>query len=557
MPTLLERLIPGRAVEDPRIAELSERARVAEANEELFRESITQLQLAMEDVGWVRVLAQAEQEFTRDGLRQITAACRLYGLSNPLIKRGLTLRQVYVWGQGVEVTARANGRRAQTGEQDVNAVLRQFLDDPDNRRTFTGSDAQQRMERSLGTDGNVFVSLWTKPLSGRVQVRLLPWDEIHDVITNPEDNSEPWFYFRRWTETTIDPVSGHPIPTQREAYYPAIGYRPRSRPKTIGRVDVRWDAPIRHVKVNDLDGWKFGVADAYAAVNWARAYKEFLEDWARLVKSLSRFAWRMTAKGAAARTQAAAKLAVAPTTDPATGGSHAVGGTAITPAGQQLDAIPKSGATIDSESGKPLAAMVAAALGVPVTMLLADPGQTGARATAETLDQPTELEMESRRSLWTGVFRDICEYVVREAVRAPQGPLKGVLGRDEYGRETVTLAGNTEQTIDVAWPDLKDLDPAGVVKAVAEAFATGTVPPEIALRLLLTALGVKNVDELVDEMTDDDGQFLWPNPPPIGGAGQGAADAERAGDDPAAAGPGSMTPGDEPDDEGDDGGGQP
>jgi hypothetical protein len=72
-----------------------------------------------------------------------------------------------------------------------------------------------------------------------------------------------------------------------------------------------------------------------------------------------------------------------------------------------LEAIPKSGATIDSESGKPLAAMVAAALGMSVTMLLADPGTTGARAVAETLDKPTILEMGMRRRLWAGVIKTV------------------------------------------------------------------------------------------------------------------------------------------------------
>jgi len=505
----------------------------AEANNvEILRESIAELELAMEDVGWQRLVAQGEQEFTRDGLRQITAVCRLYGLKNPVIKRGLTLRQVYVFGQGVEVTARANGKR-HSGEQDVNAVLQAFLDDAGNRRAVFGAEAQSRLERALGTDGNLFLSLWTRPKSGRVQVRLLPWDEVTDVISNPDDSSEPWFYRRQWTAQEVDPATGVPRSTElRVALYPAVGYRPTSRPRTVGGVEVRWDAPVRHVKVNDLEGWRWGVPDVYAAVDWAKAYKDFLEDWARLVKSLSRYAWRTTAKGAGQAAAIRAKVAAAPSTNSTTGAPNGVGATAILGADQVLEAIPKTGATIDAESGRPLAMMGAAALGVPVTMLLADPGQTGARATAETLDQPTELEMESRRSLWTDVLRDMCEYVVRESVRAPQGALKGTLRADD-DREVLALAGDTEATIDVAWPDLKDLDPAGVVASVVAAASTMTVPPEITLRLLLQALGVRSVDEVVDAMVDEDGNFMWPGTPPIAAAPN--------------TDPGSMLPDDMPD----------
>lgn len=503
---------PRRGAAPADTAALAEQLQAERDTVEYLRESLADLQLAMDDVGWRRLIAAGEREFTRDGLRSITAACRLFGIKNPLIKRGLLLRTAYVFGQGVEITARANGKR-RDGEQDVNAVIRAFLDDPGNRRTLFGAGAQQRLERTLGTDGNVFVALWTSPATGRVRVRLLPWDEIDDIITNPEDASEPWYYLRRWTETTVDPGTGDPATRERTALYPALSYRPKSRPNQFGGMEVRWDAPVRHIKVNDLEGWRFGIPDAYAAIDWARAYKEFLEDWARLVKSLSRFAWRMTAKGSAQAAAIKTRLAQAGQRNPVTGSSTDIGGTAIMPTDQVLEAIPKSGATIDSDSGRPLAMMVAAALGAPVTMLLSDPGATGARAVAETLDQPTELEMRCRREIHTEALRDMCDHVIREAVRAHQGPLVGRVVVDG-DTETVELGGDTEPTVDIAWPDLTGLDPAKLVEAVTKADSTGTVPPQVVLRLLATALGVRNVDELVDTLTGAGGEFLWPAPKP-------------------------------------------
>ncbi len=512
----------GTAVAEADHAALFEQLAAERNNVELLRESIAALELAIDDQGWQRLIAAGEQEFTRDGLRTITAACRLYGIKSPLIKRALMLRTAYIFGQGVEIAARANGKRRE-GEQDVNAVLQAFVDDPGNRRSVFGAEAQQRIERTIGTDGNLFLSLWTRPSTGRVQVRVLPWDEITDVISNPDDASEPWFYRRAWTHSATNPATG--VSTtfeQRIALYPAVNYRPKARPTRLDGVEVRWDAPVRHVKANDLEGWRFGIPDAYAAIDWARAYKEFLEDWARLVKSLSRFAWRTTARGAAQAAGIKTRLAQMPSRDPGTGQSLDVGGTAIMPVGQVMEAIPKSGATIDAGSGRPLAMMVAAALGVPVTMLLADPGSTGARAVAETLDQPMELEMQCRQSLYTDVLRDVCEYVIREAVRAPQGPLKGTVVADG-DRETVTLAGDTEATVDITWPDLTGLDPAKLVEAVTKANSTKTVPPEVTLRLLLTALGQRNVDELIDGMVDDEGVFQWPSGPPGSGGGQASA----------------------------------
>src|SRR5690606_4610681 len=335
-----------------------------------------------------------------------------------------------------------------------------------------------------------------------------------------------------------------------ERLYPALGYRPRSRPSAFGSIEVQWDAPVLHVPVNNPTGWQRGIPDVCAALAWARAAKIVLEDWATLVKALSRFAYRLTVKGRH-RQQAQARLAAAPARDPSGVSFQDVGATALLPLDGVLEAVPKTGATIDSESGRPLAAMVAAGLDLPVTMLLGDPGTTGNRATAETLDWPTEVTLKDRQRLWASVLQRVLRYVIAESVRAPQGVLRGVITQDRYGRETVALAGDTPTDVDIIFPDLKKVDVTAAVKAVVNAQSTGTMPPDVVLRLLLTALGVRDVDGLVDRMLNDEtGEFQWPTGPPLDG-GQSAVDRARAGGDPADTGPGRMAPDDDDQDDGD------
>ncbi|MFN2636893.1 MAG: hypothetical protein ABR585_07705 [Gemmatimonadaceae bacterium] len=492
---------------------------------EHIQESMADLEARMNEPGWQQLTAQAEQEFSRDGLRQITAVCRVMAVKNPLIKRGLSLRTAYVWGQGVEISAR---------DEDVNTLIQAFLADPGNRRALTGAAAREENERALDTDGNLFWALFTNPRTGKVQVRSIPWDEIADVICNPEDASEPWYYKRVWNETEPDPITGR-SGGHRTVYYPALGYKPKgARPLRVrdsrgDMAEVMWDAPVYHMKVGGLKGWRFGLGVAYSAIDWAAAYREFLTDWARLIKALSRFAWKLTSKGskqAAART----RIAAGPATDRYSGEAQHAGGTALMTPDMQLEAVPKSGATIDSGSGRPLAAMVATALDVPVTMLLADPGVTGARATAETLDTPTERTMELRREAWTETKQAILAYVIAEAVRAPQGVLKGTITRDETGRETVTLAGDIDTTIDVAWPDLDDVDVTTLVDAIVKADGTTYIPPLVIVRRLLEALRIRDVDSIIEQLTDENGNFKPPEG--VGGqAGQAAVDGFRQGGD--------------------------
>lgn len=529
-----------RSTPGPTTIALREELAAERAMSALLRESLSSLEQQIgSDPGWRRMVAAADEEFSAEGLRQIRAVCRLYAIKNPLVRRGVHLRAAYVWGQGVQISARATGRAVDVGEQDVNAVISQFLDLRSNRRSFTGLQAMERLERSLATDGEIPVLLHTDRRTGRVLVRTCDPDEIVDIRTNPDDAGEPWYYLRRWSHDVYDPSGGLSTITD-ECWYPHVDHRPKAMIPAIAGTPVMWDSPLLHIVVNGRPSWQRGVPDAYAAVDWARAYKEFLEDWARLMKSLSRYAWRAKAP-ASQRAAVRSALSAAPSLDPVTGEPNMVGSTVRLNPDAQLEAISKSGATIDSDSGRPLATMVASALDLPVTMLLADPGQTGARATADTLDRPTELGMQLRQKLWSETYRRICEYVIAESVRAPGGKLTGTITLDGSD-EIVILDGDTDTTIDIVWPDLDELDPSVLVKAVVDASTTGTVPPELVLRLLLGALGVGDVDGIIESMLDEDGRFMWPDTP--GGSpspGGLAVDALASGADPAATGDGPMT----------------
>lgn len=479
----------------------------AEWRVEVLTESLARLELANEDLGWQRLTSQYQGELTRDGLRRSAELCRIMAIANPMIKRGLSLRAAYIHGQGVGITARADGTE---GQQDVNAMVQEFLDDDTNRAALTGHQAKLRLETSMGTDGNVFVALFTNPLTGRVTPRTLPFDEIMDKVTKQGDRMVTHYYLRIWQEGT----------EEKKAYYPDLRYRPITRPKTgTDGIEIMWDSPVYHLNDNGLDGWTFGIGDAYAALPWARAYKDFLEDWVLLVKALSKIAFQTSSKSTpdSQRKRAALQnLANVPA------------GSAVNMSeGQKFEAVSKSGATIDADSGRPVLSMVAMALGLPVTTLSADPGQTGARAVAETLNLPTRLEMQGRQELWTEMFRAILGYVIDQAVIAPRGSLKGTMARDG-DTVAVALSGDTDRTLEIVWPSLDDLPIETLVNAIVDADSTDKIPPLVTLRLLLRALKVRDVDEILESVTDSEGNYIDPGIK----VGQAAADSLRKGEVP-------------------------
>lgn len=468
-----------------RLAEAEDRnARVAESLQ-LAQENIGQLQLALEDVGWSKMSAWGEQEFSREGLTKACRLNRVMAAANPLIKRGLSIRHAYVFGGGFEIKAK---------DPAANDVIRRIIEDKGNQRAVFGEQACETNERVLGTDGNLFFAAFANPRTGHVRFRTIPFDQINDIIFNPEDRTEPWFYLQEYSKQTIQP-DGTTRDEPVKIYHPDIDYQPARRLRKIGDVKVDWTSPIIHQKVNAQDTWKFGLGDAYAAIPWARTYRDFLADWAVLIKALSQFAFKISGGNAGKADILRQQVARA------TAQGAPVGQTAVMDASTTMEAIPKSGATIDSESGKPLAAMVAAALGIPVTMLLSDPGQTGARAVAETLDVPTINEMNARRNVWKQTFLTMAHYALEWAVRAPAGGLAGTILRDPWSGE-LDISTDVDDTVEITWASLKDSSTASKVQAVANADMTGKLPPLITLKLLLEALEIPNVEDVINEVKD-------------------------------------------------------
>jgi hypothetical protein len=480
---------------------LSEHAALANQFE-IVTESLAGLEaLAREDAGWRKLGMEQQQSFTRPGLLAIHAACLAAAIKSPLIGRGLRIRRNYVWGQGVEVAAR---------DEAVNDLIQAFIDSPDYVRTLGSAQAREERETDLGVRGEFFMLAIHDQAASTVRPRLIPAAQITDYITSPDDATDVWFYKREWTTNRVNLQTGAQERLPAVEWHPVLDYRPPfgARIQAIGGKPVRWDAPIQHCAVNAWTEGPYGLPDSYAALDWARGYADYLSAWAGLMRSLARYAYKATAPPKQADRVRRA-LAAGRGTNPVTGeATDPVGATALMSPDATMAPMHSSGATINADSGKPLAGMAAAALDVPLTMLLADPGTTGARAVAETLDRPLQLTTGSRQQLWTDWLKALYSHVLLVAVE------DGVLGGDveQVGptRQTLVLPGEVDGTVDVTFSPIEDLPLKERLEALGLADDLGTIPPLILVRLALEALGVEDVDEVLADLTDDDGNFIDP-----------------------------------------------
>lgn len=478
---------------------------------ELLQERLAELEWLNdpEEQGWLPIGGEGSRfEVSRSFLASLIRRSRLMFLKNPLVRRGVRVYVLYVFGQGVTIRAK---------HPDVNAVVQAFLEDPQNQAELTSHQARTQKATALRTDGNLFFVLFVQKRTGAVKVGYLPVDEVQDIRCNPQNASEPWYYLRCWTEQPVDGQTG--VAQQKRAYYPDWRYRPPgTRRATVDNIPVRWDEPVAHVKLGALPGMRFGVPATYAALDWALAYKAFLEDWASIVRSLQRFAWvAKTAGGAAGVAAIKTKLGTtlgsgnrAETNPPPLAGS-----VAIMAEGQELTPIPKTGATITADDGRQLKLMVAAAFDLPETFF--GDVDTGNLATAKTLDRPTELAFRDEQTLWSDTYRDLLQFVIDRAATAPDGPLRGAEATDVFGQPMIQLAIDPstgeplDRTLEIGFPPILEHDLAETIDAIAMAATLDGQPPAGTLdlrtttRLLLEALHVDQAEDLLEQLFPEPG----------------------------------------------------
>lgn len=472
-----------------------------------LEERLAALEYALDSPEWRRLTYGAEQEFSREGLRAIVELCRVMYLKNPVVQRGVDVKRFYVWGQGWTV---------QAADEEIQAAIDAFLYDPKNDDVLGSHEARMQLEIELQTDGNLFFAFFVNQATGRVRVRMIPFAEIDEVICNPDDAHQPWFYRRMWTEQRFDVATGATAVMQRTAYYPDWRYTPTAQPENIGGYPVLWDVPVYHVKVGGFSDWRFGVPELYDAIDWARAYKEFLEDWASIVRAYRRFAFQLTVPGgsrtvAAAKTRLGTALGTGQAVD--TNPPPIAGSTFVAGEGYKLDAVRTSGATVSAEDGRRILLMVAAAFGLPETFF--GDSSVGTLATAKSLDRPTELLMLDRQQLWRDVFLNIIDFVLRWAVKAPGGTLRG-LGRVtttvEEGQADETLEWNAgvEGDVSISFPPLLQHDIPAMTNAIVQAATlglagtpAGTIDLPTLSRILLNTLGIADTDAIVERLFPD------------------------------------------------------
>lgn len=456
-----------------------------------FKERLWELELALEDRGWVQEVTLSNLEFSRLGVQQLIRITRIYAIKNPLIKRGSEICPLYVFGRGLEIRSE---------DDTANGVIQDFLER--NKKELSHIALAQK-EQSIQTDGTLYFAL-PADADGNVKVTMIDPLEVMDIITDPDDSSIPRYFMRQWSRLDTEK---NLAPESMNVWYPSCDYIPvaKTRPAEIQGKRVNWEMPVLRVKIGCPANWRWGIPPLYASIDWARAYKDFLEDWATVQRTLSRFALMIETKGGAGAIAAYQALMSTTFADnqgtqiernppPVTGAAH------ISGPGNTVKPFQSAGSKDSPEQARRLGLMAASAQGIPETMLFGD-ASTGSMWTAQALDRPTELKFREIQQRWTDTITQILRYVlemqgstpgskVREAAKLKQDQVKIIV------KFPSVLEHDVEKMI-LAWTNIYTL--GGKMGTPAGVLDTRTY-----LAGVLSEIGFEDADDLLDKIFGKD-----------------------------------------------------
>lgn len=456
-----------------------------------LREEVSLYKRTLEDIGWINLSQDqySREELIAGGFHFMIKRCRIMYVNNPLCKHWVHLTTSFVFGRGLSIPT--------SEDDDLQAILKKFWEDPDNKKTLTTTQPQRMISNKVQYEGNLFFMLFDDE-EGNIRVRILNTVEVVDIITDNEDRNKYLFYKVSLTNRQYDYRSDSYDNQKTQFWYiPDID---NENPKEYGVPlnKLKDDCRIFHVKTNCDINDKFGIPDLYAGLDWVKAHKDMAGDMATLIKALSQFAWKKKVKGGAAQVNNI--LAKMKATTNLSNISTMAGKTQIENEGVDMESIDvKTGGVDIADKGlKSMQMMVCSASGI-FYHYFGDPS-TGNLATATSMELPMVKKFEDYQMLWMYIYTVILLYLFRRKIEV--GLLEGSV---EYDPKTgyMTIITTKDLKIDMDFPPIIEQDLLKVAQSIQIAKAEGLISDECASRLYLLAAEVDDIDTEIENAIKD------------------------------------------------------
>ena len=429
------------------------------------------LLLAQDELGWQRLggtTTDNNNDFSDISRVQMVRRARLYWTRDPMAKRALNLYTAYALGRGMEL--RHKNETAQ-------GVLKAFLADPRNRRVL-GKLGLRKLSTKLLVDGELFLAVIARN-PHKVQVRIIDALEISEIVSDPDDAENLWYY-RRDTTRADGQV--------RERWYRAAdadwnGASETKARSTLGagraaaiKAGLQDKIQIIHVAINTLG--RRGYPLLTPVLDWTKTLRKFMEDRATLTRAAAQFAFKKKVRGGPAQVNELTRSMR--NGQPAEAGYNRqgppAGSTVLENAGVDTEWFKTdTGAGNAVEDARLFRLQVQAGVGIPEHYF--SDSSNGNLATATSMERPVEL-----------TFAEYQEVLI-ELLLA-------------LGREVLEAQGlEAGEDLSVNAPPILNVDvPAMLTALIQLATQLPAFDNELLWRKILTLLDIEGVDAAIVEI---------------------------------------------------------
>jgi len=484
--------------------------RVLKDDMQVMQESISKLSEAVtsiqaEERGWINVSQSfVPWEITGQERQRVIEKVRDAYKNNPMAGQIVDIKRYFTMGQGISFKAE---------DAEINEVLKAFWKDESNK----WFQRQSQLSDDLEIDGEFFLRFFVNTISGRVQVRCIPAWQITDIVTDQDDAEKPLFYRREWVEQTWD---------MQSKMYVIAKYH------TGTDADYIPAEEILHIKVGVPLYAKFGNSPLYRVHGYLNAYKEWLEDRAKLNKARAAFAWKKKIKTGVTGVANAVNGALNMLNKVLTGAEKPVppktGGVIVENEGVEWSVL-NSDVKADnaSEDGRAIKLMICAGSGI-FEHYLGD-AKVGNLASTKSMELPMLKMFEWRQKLFElAVFLPMFQRVIRAAVDAGVLPGRIKVTRQEKGKTVELEIDTIDVNIDIDFPPLVLKEIKELTDALAKQIEMGVKSKQTsALELGVEdweqekAMMAAEEEERAAKQRENDTNLFPPFNPPKGGGKKG------------------------------------
>jgi hypothetical protein len=440
-----------------------------------LREAYTRadIELALDDRGWLNNKNYFTPENDSQTRTVLVGKSRLYWLRDPLAKQAVRLWTDYALGTGI--TFASEDAATQT-------AITAFMKDRRNRRV-TSSEGQRKLSKKLLIDGEIFFAVFM--IDGKKVIRCIDPIQITHIITNPED-SEHILGYRR----AIPGING----TQGKAVYYA-DWTADDEDRALGEqqkvfmnenISFEDDVVVYHLPFDCVHQRGNGLLSS--VVDWSREHRRFMEARVAITQALSKYAYKLTAKGGQAtlnaiKARVESTYASTPASTVEKKPQPAPGGTFAQNQALDLEAAPRMTGAGDSEKdGNQLKLMICSGTGI-MLHYFGDPS-TGNLATATAMELPMLKMFYSYQELWKDAWVDIFTIVMdvdsNDGIDDALEDLKLTIELPPILDSDLTALGSALTSIAGLWPEIAESDEV--------------------LTLVLTSLEVPNVEDVLKQL---------------------------------------------------------